>query len=408
MKPTKQILYLFTFFLTINFINSTILIPILTPLFIRPEHNFFSLNVSFETRAFLLGLTLACYPTAVFIGSPIFGKLCDCIGRKKMLGITTLSTAFGNIITAIGIDSKDIYLIIIGRLICGITGGSSTPVKAIISDISDETNRNKNFSYVSFGLALSSIFGPLLGAEFSNNAIVSWFNFSTPLFILSLLGFMNLPLILRYVKETLHETTPIKWDLKRPIAQIKEIASIKELRLIMLVLLLYSVGTEIFSETFQTYLVKEFNINSRHIGFIFSYMGIVSFLAQLLIYNPIAKYLQREKAISYALIVYAFSMIIIISINHFFAIYFALIITLTARSFIQTLLVSCVSNLSNAGHQGKFHGYHRSVQALGELLGPLLGGILLGSFIWAPLAFSSIFMLLAYLVIKKIKKHPLI
>jgi DHA1 family tetracycline resistance protein-like MFS transporter len=407
MKPTKKILYLFTFFLTINFINNTILIPILTPLFIRPEYDFFSLEVSFKTRAFLLGLTLACYPAAVFIGSPIFGKLCDCIGRKKMLSIITLSTAFGNIITAIGIDSKNIYLIIIGRLICGITGGSSTPIKAIISDISDVTNRNKNFSYVSYGLALSNIFGPLLGSELSNNELLSWFNFSTPLFILSVLGLINLPLILRYIKETLHEKAPIKWDLKSPITQIKEIASIKELRVIMLVLLLYSVGYKIFSETFQTYLIDEFDINSRQIGFIFSYMGIVSFLAQLLIYNPIAKYLQREKAISYALIVYAFSMIIIISLNHFFAIYFALIITLTARSFIQTLLISCVSSIGTSNHQGKFHGYHRSVQALGELSGPLLGGIMVGYFIWAPLALSSVCMLLAYLVIKKIKKQTL-
>ncbi len=403
MKPTKGLLYLFTFIATTNFINNSILIPILTPLFLKPEYNFFPSETTFSTRAFLLGLTLASYFIAIFIGSPIAAKICDSAGRKKILMLTTFVTALGNLITALGINYNKFYLIILGRLLAGITGGSSTPIKAIISDISDATNRNKNFSYISLSLNLSNILGPLLGSELAHKELVSWFNFSTPLFFLCLVGLMNLPLILIYIKETLHEKSSLEIDLKSSFTQIKKIFSIKEIKFIMVALLFYTTGHTIFYETFQTYLIKEFNVSSRQIGTLFSYMGCVSLFTLLFIYNPVAKYLHAEKVISYALIIYAFSMLLILSLNHFSYIYFSLIITLTACTFIQTLMISCISAAASPSTQGKFHAYHRSVQALGELSGPIFGGILVGSFIWMPLVFSALLMILAWLVVKKIK-----
>ena len=185
--------------------------------------------------------------------------------------------------------------------------------------------------------------------------------------------------------------------------KMNEVISLKELRLIMMMIFYYNVGYYIFANSFQTYLVKVFEINSKQLGMIFSYMGFIFLVAQLFIYNPIAKYLNQEKAISYSLLIYAFSMVLILSLNQFSYIYLALILTVVARVFLQTLLVTCVSGKASNDNQGKLHGYHSSVQALGELTGPLLGGILAGSFIWAPLISSALFMIMAYFVLKKIK-----
>ncbi len=172
----------------------------------------------------------------------------------------------------------------------------------------------------------------------------------------------------------------------------------------MVAILFHTTGHTIFYETFQTYLIKEFDVSSRQIGIVFSYMGCVSLFTSLFIYNPVAKYLHAEKVISYALIIYAFSMLLILSLNHFSYIYFALIITLTANTFIQTLMISCISAAASPSTQGKFHGYHRSTQALGELSGPIFGGILVGNFIWTPMVFSALFIILAWSVVEKIKK----
>jgi DHA1 family tetracycline resistance protein-like MFS transporter len=407
MKPTKNLLYFLTFILTINFINNTILIPILTPLFLKPEYNFFLPETSFHTRAFALGLTFASYPLALFFGSPIFAKLCDSIGRKKILLITGFFTALGNLITAIGIDSKAIYLVILGRLISGIIGCTSTPIKTIISDISDPTNRNKNFSYISLALCLSLIIGPLIGSELSNKEVISWFNFSTPVYFLFLISILVLPLILLYIKETIQNTVPFKLNLTSSFTQIKEIISIKDLQLIMIVLLCYSMGYFVFSSSLTTYLVKKFNINSREIGIICSYIGCVFLFAQVFIYTPIAKYLKLETIISLALIIFAFSMLATSVINNFYYIYFILILIFTARSFLQTPLVLCVAAKSTADNQGKFHGYHSSVYALGEFFGPILGGFLIGKFIWLPFIFSALIMIAGFFVMQKIKRQDL-
>jgi DHA1 family tetracycline resistance protein-like MFS transporter len=407
MKPTKKLLYFLTFILMTNFINNTILTPILTPLFLKPEYNFFLPQTSFETRAFLLGITSASYPLALFLGSPIFSKLCDSIGRKKILLITGFFTGLGNLITAMGIESKAIYLIILGRLISGIIGCTSTPIKTIISDISDSTNRNKNFSYVSVALCLSLIIGPLVGSELSNKEVVSWFNFSTPLHFLFLISMLILPLIFIYIKETIQNVVPFKLNLISSFTQIKEIISIKDLQLIMIVLLCYSMGYFVFSSSFMTYLVKKFNITSREIGFIGSYSGCVFLFAQIFIYAPFSKYLKLETIISLALIIFPCSILATLSINNFYYIYFILIPILTARSFLQTPLVLCVAAKSTADTQGKFHGYHSSIYALGELFGPVLGGFLIGKFVWLPFIFSSVIMLGAFFVIQKIKRQDI-
>jgi DHA1 family tetracycline resistance protein-like MFS transporter len=407
MKPTKKTINIFIFILTVNFINNTILIPILSPLFLKPEYNFFLPETTFEIRALLLGITLASYPTAVFIGSPITGNICDCIGRKKTLFFVTLITAFGNLITSIGIYFNHFYIIILGRLVAGITGGSSIPIKSIISDISDTLNRNKNFSCIPTAMGISVILGPFLGSALANNELVSWFNFSTPLWFLFLFGLINLPMILFYIKETHQKLSPIKIDITSCFKQINEIIFFEDLRFKMFLILMLSTGVTIYISTFQMYLIKKFDVDTQQIGYLYSYSGFVGFFVQIFVYNRLANNLKLTKIISWGFIINAFSILPLLFFTNYYNVFFLVIPTIITRTFTQASLISYINPKNFNFDRGKFYGYSRSIQALGELIGPIFGGIMITKFIWLPIVFTSIIMIAAFFVFQKILKQDL-
>src|SRR5262245_52001144 len=72
----------------------TFIFPILTPLFMNPTHSIVPPSMSHEWRDFLYGFCLALYPLLMFFGAPFLGGLSDQMGRKKVLLICLLGSAF--------------------------------------------------------------------------------------------------------------------------------------------------------------------------------------------------------------------------------------------------------------------------------------------------------------------------
>jgi MFS family permease len=161
------------------------------------------------------------------------------------------------------------------------------------------------------------------------------------------------------------------------------------------------------NSTFQIYLVKKFDIDSQQIGNLYSYIGFLGLFVQIFFYNNFAKYLDLAKVMKYGLVVYAFSSLTLLFFTNYYYIFFLLIIPAFARIFLQSSLVSYIKPQNFSPDQGKFYGYCRSIQALGEVFGPFLGGIMIARFIWLPIVFTSAVMIFCLFIVKKIIKQDL-
>ena len=179
MKPTSPAnLKSFVPLFLVLFIDSMglgLLFPILASLITDPLLSFLPSATTMMTRDILYGLTVGIFMLSWFFGAAILGDLSDMIGRRRSLIICLVGTAVGYFISAIAVLTGSLSLLIVGRIIAGLTSGSQPIAQAAIIDISDDANKTKNMGLMIMFIALGFVFGPVLGGVLSSNNIVSWF-----------------------------------------------------------------------------------------------------------------------------------------------------------------------------------------------------------------------------------------
>jgi EmrB/QacA subfamily drug resistance transporter len=124
------------------------------------------------------------YMIASVVATPIFGKLSDIYGRKRFFLMGIIVFLIGSVLC--GLSSTMLELIIF-RVIQGIGAGALMPITfAIIFDIFPPEKRGKMNGLFGAVFGLSSVFGPALGAFFTDYIDWRWvFYINLPIGIVS-------------------------------------------------------------------------------------------------------------------------------------------------------------------------------------------------------------------------------
>lgn len=119
------------------------------------------------------------------IVTPIYGKLGDMYGRKKIFIVSILIFLFGSALCGLAQSMDQLVLF---RAIQGIGGGGLMAlVLAIIGDVVPPRQRGRYQGYFGAVFGLSSVLGPLLGGLFTEHLDWRWiFYINIPLGILAL------------------------------------------------------------------------------------------------------------------------------------------------------------------------------------------------------------------------------
>ena len=167
--------------------------------------------------ATLLGLMLALYSACQFLFSPILGVLSDRVGRRPVLLVSLAGAAIDYLIMAF---APELWMLVLGRAISGITSANMAVATAYITDISSEEERAKRFGLFHAMFGIGFIIGPVLGgvlgdfwvrAPFIAAALLNGVNFALALFVLpeSRPGQRGA----RFTWDTLNPFKPLKWAL---------------------------------------------------------------------------------------------------------------------------------------------------------------------------------------------------
>jgi EmrB/QacA subfamily drug resistance transporter len=93
---------------------------------------------------------------------PIYGRLCDFYGRKRMLYIGMALFVIGSVLCGL---AWNMISLIAFRVVQGLGGGSlATVSQTIVSDLYPPTERAKVQGYISTTYATSALLGPIVGA----------------------------------------------------------------------------------------------------------------------------------------------------------------------------------------------------------------------------------------------------
>ena len=140
--------------------------------------------------ATLLGVMLALYSACQFLFSPILGVLSDRFGRRPVLLLSLAGAAIDYLIMAF---APQLWMLVLGRAISGITSANMAVATAYITDISTEEERARRFGLFHAMFGIGFIIGPVLGgilgdfwvrAPFIAAALLNAVNFALALFVL--------------------------------------------------------------------------------------------------------------------------------------------------------------------------------------------------------------------------------
>src|SRR5712691_4599769 len=116
------------------------------------------------------------------IFSPILGRLSDKHGRRPVLLISIIGTGIGFLILGF---ATTLWMLFVGRILDGITGGNISTAQAYIADITTREDRAKGMGMVGAAFGLGFIFGPAIGG------ILAPYGYDKPALLASAMAGLN-------------------------------------------------------------------------------------------------------------------------------------------------------------------------------------------------------------------------
>ncbi|BAJ01511.1 MFS transporter [Shewanella violacea] len=335
--------------------------PILAPLFAAgtsPLTQF--LNLPSEL---LLGIVLGIYPLGIIIGSSIIGAISDNYGRKKILSLTLLGSAFGYSLTAFSAASENFLLFCISRLLTGLCEGNISIARAIAADLHPIIDKTRSFSLISSMGYGGYLLGPLAGGYLVMAGIdmVFWVA-ALACLTCALMSHILLPKSLN--KPDKHAETGSSLSL---LAQ-------PDLRRFFLLYLFLTMGVNLYYEYYPLHLVREFGYQPIDISWATVFLTTCMILTSVFINPIIQRRLDHPHASLLGIILFGSALgALPFFIDQGYLITFALMGA--GIAIYNGFLPSYLSHSYENRAQGKLMGMLVTIFCLGNLLAALIGGL---------------------------------
>jgi MFS transporter, DHA1 family, tetracycline resistance protein len=395
----KNKLFIIIFTIFLDSLGFGILIPVIPLLLADPASPSYLLppGVSVQTGYILLGLITAIFPLMQLFSTTIFGQLSDKFGRKPIVLYTLFGTAASYFLFALGIAIKNIPLLFASRALAGITSGNLSVAQAAIADITDPKHRVKNFGLIGAAFGLGFILGPFLGGKLSDPHVLPFFNPTVPFIFAGLLSLYNAVSVKMFFSETNKHIDPhavLNWG--KSLSNITKAFQLKDIRFLYLVNFLFFSGFTFFITFFSIFLIHRFHFSPGAIGDFFSFIGIWIVITQGFITRKVAKYVDATKVLRFTIILDGIFIGLLYFAPHAWVLYLInpFIAIFNGLSFAN--MAGLISRSVDGKVQGEILGINASVQALAQLIPPILSGFIAAQFApEAPLIAAAVMIIFA-------------
>lgn len=335
----------------------------------------------------VVGYMVAAFAITQLIVSPIAGKLVDKIGRKVMIVAGLFIFGLSELLFGIG---RTIEILFISRMLGGVSAAFIMPaVTAYIADITTLSQRSKALGYMSAAISTGFIIGPGIGG------FLAEFGTRIPFYAAGILGFVAAILSLILLKEPTRalddqEAAPsILGSVKRVFSPLYFIPFV--------LIFVLSFGLAAFESLFSLFVDHKFAFTPSDIAIIITGSGIVGALAQLLLFDWLTKKMGEINVIRYSLILSAVLTFAMTVVSHYFAILFVTFFIFVGFDLIRPAATSYLSKIAG-NEQGFVGGMNSMFTSLGNIFGPILGGILFDINLNYPYYFATIVLTLGVIL----------
>jgi MFS family permease len=334
----------------------------------------------FKTTVLFGGILGSLYSLMQFVFSPIWGRRSDRLGRKSVLKITILGTAFSYLIWLL---SGSFELLVLGRLLGGVMAGNISVATAAVADLTTKQNRSKGMALVGVTFGLGFIIGPAIGALLSLVNILDYFPalesigvnpFSVPALVALILTLVNYGWLKSRFKESLAPENRDKSDAKGGLASVLQMLTLKEngIRQVNWLFLIFITAFSGMEFTLTFFAVERFSYSPAQNGYIFLYVGFLLVLIQGGIVRRLSPKVGEKRMAIAGLAFGVIAFLLLSKSETQLLFYVSLTFMALAGGFVNPSLTSLVSLYSTDDKQGYHLGLFRSAGSLARAIGPII------------------------------------
>ncbi|UWR16228.1 TCR/Tet family MFS transporter [Sulfitobacter sp. M368] len=309
------------------------------------------------------GVMATSFAVMQFLFGPTLGGLSDRYGRRPVLLTSLVVMAIDYVVMAL---AGSIWLLLIGRIVGGITAATHATATAYMADISAPEDRTKNFGLIGAGFGIGFVLGPLIGgllAEYGTRA---------PFWAAAALASANVVLGWFVLKETVTDSTrrPFEWLRANPFGALRQLRKLPGVLPLVAVYFLYHVAFAVYPSVWSYFGQERFEWSASVIGLSLALFGVAMALVQGGAIRLTLKWFGERGTVNFGFIfaIASYGAIGVITSGTL-----ALILTPIAAigGVIPPALQGVMSRRVDANAQGELQGALTSTTALAMILSPL-------------------------------------
>jgi len=249
----------------------------------------------------MFGVFATVWALMQFLCSPLLGALSDRYGRRPVILISCLGLGLDYIFMAL---APSLLLLLVGRVISGITSATIGTSFAYIADVTKPEQRARAFGLVGMAFGLGFVVGPAIGGLLGSvdPRLPFWISAAACL-ANAAFGWFVLPESLPPEKRM-----EFAWKRANPIGSLRLLASHRQLLGLAAVDFLGNFAHQVLPAVFVLYAGHRYGWGEMTVGLTLAFVGICTAIVQGLLIGPIVGRFGSRRALIAGLLAGALGM----------------------------------------------------------------------------------------------------
>ena len=323
----------------------------------------------YRTDAMTVGFLSAAFSIAQFIASPFLGALSDRIGRRPVILCNILGSSFAYFLFG---WANTLWLLMLARVLEGVTGGSISTAQAYIADVTPPEDRMKRFGLIGAVFGLGFVIGPAFGGFLSTYSLAApAYAAGTLCLLAAIFGYFMLPESLPLDKRN---TTKLQLSDANPFLKIAQALSRDSIRPILIAIFVVNVAFSALQSNFALFTLKRFQMGPQDNAWIFVYIGCLSIFMQGVVVRKMPKTLNPVTTCITGLTAMSIGFLGISLSQASWHLYPAIAIMAFGNGIAAPMLTGLISRRVGEREQGTVLGSSQSILSSTRIVGPLFAG----------------------------------
>ena len=310
------------------------------------------------------GILATTFAVMQFIFGPVLGGLSDRFGRRPVLLISLAALAVDYLVMAV---AGSLWLLLIGRMIGGITAATQATANAYMADISAPEDRAANFGLLGAAFGVGFVLGPLIGgalAELGTRA---------PFYAAAFLSAANAVFGYFVLTETLspEHRRPFSWRRANPLGSLIQLRKLPGVGLLLVVFFIYQVAFTVYPAVWSFFGKERFGWDPGMIGLSLGLFGIMLAIVQGALIRPILRVLGERGTVIYG---HGFDVLAFLAIAFVTSgsVMLMLVPLAALAAVITPALQGIMSKAVSADSQGELQGALVSISSVAMIFSPMI------------------------------------